>query len=193
MRAEIKKLQKDLGVTTIYVTHDQVEAMTMADGIAILNSGVLQQVGSPSDIYRHPNNVFVAGFIGSPPMNFLDCTFKEKSGSYFLDAGSFIFHLSDDIGELIKDKAASSELILGVRPEDILIEKKHTEKAFINGKVFVTEPMGAEMIINIKVGDEILKVRSSPEFDVNIEDEVWLGFNENKIHIFDKKTEEAIL
>jgi len=193
MRAELKRLQKELGVTTVYVTHDQVEAMTMADKIAIMNGGVLQQVGSAYEVYHHPNNLFVAGFIGSPPMNFIDCTFKEKDGSYLLDAGSFVLPLPDDMSKIVKDEATGSELILGVRPDDIFIEKKRTAKEFIEGEVYLTEPMGSEVVIDVKVGDEILKVKTAPEFEIGIGDRVWLGFSMDKIHILDKKNEKAII
>jgi len=193
MRAELKRLQKELGVTTVYVTHDQVEAMTMADKIAIMNSGVLQQVGNAYDVYHHPNNLFVAGFIGNPPMNFIDCTLKEKDSSYLLDAASFILPLPDDMSKIVKEKATVSELILGIRPEDISVGKKRTAKEFIEGEVYVTEPMGSEVVIDVKVGDEILKVKTAPEFEISIGNKVWLGFSMDKIHIFDKKTESAII
>jgi len=192
MRAELKRLQKELGVTTVYVTHDQVEAMTMANKIAIMNSGVLQQVGKAYEIYHHPNNLFVAGFIGSPPMNFIECTFKEKDGSYFLDAGSFFLPLSDSISKIVNEKASSSELILGIRPEDIFIEKRG-EKGMIKAEVYVTEPMGSEVIVDLKVGDEIIKAKTSPDIKINLGDEVFVGFNKNKMHIFDKATEKAII
>ena len=142
MRAELKRIQKDIGVTTVYVTHDQIEAMTMADKIAIMNFGNLQQVGSPREIYDHPTNMFVAGFIGTPPMNFLDCTLIEKDGSYFLDSGEFILSISHDIGRIVREKATGSELILGIRPEDISLEKKQTHEEVIKSEVYITEPLG---------------------------------------------------
>jgi len=193
MRAELKKLQKELGVTTIYVTHDQVEAMTMADKIAIMNLGVLQQVGTSYEVYHYPSNLFVAGFIGSPPMNFVHCTLKESNGLYLLDSGEFVIHLTNDIGEIIKERISSSEIVLGVRPEDILISKEFGAQNSVEGEVYVTEPMGSEMIVDVKVGSEILKVKSHAEMDVNIGDKVWLTFKIDKIHLFDKKTEKSII
>ena len=193
MRAELKRLQKELGVTTVYVTHYQVEAMTMADKIAIMDRGVLQQLGDADEIFNHPSNLFVAGFIGSPPMNFVDCTITEKDGLYFLDAGIFTIPISDDVSKIIKEKATSSELILGVRPEDAYIEKKRTPSNLIEAEVYVTEPLGSEVIIDLKVGNNLIKARTTPDFVISMGEKVWIGFNEEKIHLFDKKTEKAII
>ncbi len=188
MRAELKRLQKELGVTTIYVTHDQVEAMTMADKVAIMNKGVLQQLGNANEIFDHPANLFVAGFIGSPPMNLIDCTLTEKG----LDAGVFTLAVPDEIRDLIKEKASGPELILGVRPEDISLSKKRTSEAVMKAEVYVTEPLGSEIIVDLKVGDEIVKARVDPDFVVGPGDEVWMFINRDRMHIFDKKTEKAI-
>jgi len=193
MRAELKRLQKDLGVTTVYVTHDQVEAMTMADEVVIMNLGVLQQLGDAIEIFNRPANLFVAGFIGSPPMNFMGCTFTEKNGSCFLDAGTFILPIPDDIGKNIKEKATSSELILGVRPEDISLEKKRTPEKLVEAEVYVTEPLGSEVIFDLKVGDNLVKAKTTPDFAMSIGEKVWIGFNKEKMHLFDKKTERTII
>lgn len=193
MRAELKRLQKELGVTTIYVTHDQVEAMTMGDKIAVMNVGQLQQLSSPAEIFGHPASMFVAGFIGTPPMDFLDCTFTEKNGTYFLDAGAFTLPIPSDTGKIIKEKATSPELTLGVRSEDVYLGKKRTPQNFVEVEVYVTEPLGSEVIVDLKVGDKIVKAKSAPDFAVSIGEKVWMGFNEKKIHVFDKKTEKAII
>jgi len=193
MRAELKRLQKDLGVTTVYVTHDQVEAMTMADEVAIMNLGVLQQLGDAHEIFDHPASLFVAGFIGSPPTNFMDCTLTEKNGSCFLDAGTFVLPIPDDIGKIIKEKATSSELILGVRPEDISLGRKRAPEKFIEAEIYVTEPLGSEVIVDLKVGDNLVKAKATPDFSMSIGEKVWIGFNKEKMHLFDKKTEKAII
>jgi multiple sugar transport system ATP-binding protein len=193
MRAELKRLQKDLGVTTVYVTHDQVEAMTMADEVAIMNLGVLQQLGDAHEIFNHPANLFVAGFIGSPPMNFMECTLTEKNGSCFLDAGIFTLPISDDISRIIKENATSSGLILGVRPEGISLGKRRTPEKFVEAEVYVTEPLGSELIVDLKVGDNLVKVKAAADFAVSIGEKVWIGFNKEKMHLFDKKTERAII
>jgi multiple sugar transport system ATP-binding protein len=193
MRTELKRLQKELGVTTVYVTHDQVEAMTMADEIAIMNIGLLQQVGNAYQVYHHPGNLFVAGFIGSPPVNLLSCSLKEKDGSYFLDAGQFTLPLTDSLSKIVVENSASSELILGIRPEDISLAKKRTQREFIEADVYVTEPMGSEVIVDLKIGDDMIKVKTPPDVDINIGEKVWIGFNEDAIHIFNKETEKAIV
>lgn len=192
MRAELKRLQKELGVTTIYVTHDQVEAMTMADEVAIMNFGMLHQLGDANEIFYHPANLFVAGFIGSPPMNFMDSTFKEKNGSCFLDAGTFILPIPNDIGQIIKERATTSELILGIRCEDIFLGKKRTREKFVEAEVYVTEPLGSEVIVDAKVGPNLIRAKTTPDFANNIGDKVWIGLNKKRMHLFDKKTEKAV-
>jgi len=193
MRVELKRLQNDLGVTTIYVTHDQVEAMTMADEIAIMDKGALQQLGDVDKVFNHPANMFVAGFMGSAAMNFTDCTFLEKNGSCFLDAGSFILPIPDDIGNIIKEQATSSELILGTRPEGISIGNMRTPEKSVEGKIYAKEPLGSEVIIDLKVGDNLIRVKTTPNFKISIGDKVWIGFNKEKMHLFSKKTEKAII
>jgi len=193
MRTELKRLQKELGVTTVYVTHDQVEAMTMADKIAIMNQGTLQQVGTPSEVFNSPANVFVAGFIGTPPMNFIDCTLREEDGVYILDAGAFTLGISHSLGEVIKKKSTSTEVILGIRPENIIITEEPETKNSIKTEVYVVEPLGSEVIIDLKIDGNIIKAKSSEELKLAIGDKVWMRFDENKIHIFDKKTEKTII
>ena len=192
MRAELKKLQKELGVTTIYVTHDQVEAMTMGDKIAILNEGVLQQTGTPDGIYFHPSNVFVAGFIGSPPTNFFDCNLMEGDPCT-LDAGEFRYPLPDHVAKAAK-KCTSNVCILGVRPQDVLVYKDaKRKKGLIRAVLDVTEPLGDVMILDLKVGDYLVKAVVSPDFKAELGDEVWIAFPANKVHIFDKKTGSTLV
>jgi len=193
MRAELKRLQKELGVTTVYVTHDQVEAMTMADKVAVMNLGVLQQFGTAAEIFDHPANLFVAGFIGSPPMNFIDCHFVEKENEYFLETSEFTMPLSKDLGQIIKEKATSSELILGVRPEDLLLSKKKTSDSLVQVDVYVTEPLGSEIIVDFMLGGSMCKARTPPDFTVRPGDKVYIAVNKERMHIFDKKTEKAII
>ncbi len=187
MRAELKKLQKELGITTVYVTHDQVEAMTMGDKIAILNEGVLQQTGAPDEIYFNPSNVFVAGFIGSPPTNFFDCTLLEGV-PFTLDTGEFKYSLPENVAEAAK-KCTSDACILGVRPQDVLIYKNaKRKKGLIRAVLDVIEPLGDVIILDLKVGDYLVKAVVSPDFKAELGDELWIDFPAKKIHIFDKKT-----
>lgn len=201
MRAELKRLQKDLKVTTIYVTHDQVEAMTMAGRIAIMNYGVLQQLASPKTVYDHPQNLFVAGFIGSLPPNFIDCTFTEKKGKYCIDAASFAILIPGTIGDAIKKHATSSELVIGIRSEDIVVSRKgppaadRPEDVMVNieGEAYLSEPLGSEIILDLKVGENLVKAKTPADFRVDIGDRIWLSFDINRIHIFDKKSEKSIV
>jgi multiple sugar transport system ATP-binding protein len=192
MRAELKRLQKDLGITTIYVTHDQVEAMTMADRVALLNQGVLQQIGSPEELYQHPSNLFTAGFIGSPPMNFIDCHLTKENEKIYLDAGILKLPLEDYLVEIPKDRNVGEEFVLGIRPEDITLEKKEKKDA-IQGEVFTLEPLGSEVIVDIKMGETIFKVKENATFRAKVGEKIWLIFRKDKIRIFDKKSGITLL
>jgi len=192
MRAELKRLQKELGITTIFVTHDQAEGMSMAERIAIMNDGKLQQLSSPDDIYIQPANIFVGGFVGSPPMNFVDCSFVEKKNAE-LDAGVFSLAVPHDVKEIIKAKATGSELVLGVRPEDITLWEKGGSPVSIEANVYVVEPLGSEIIADLKVGENLIKAKTPPDLRLQIGEKVWITFNKNRMHIFDRKTEKLII
>jgi len=192
MRAELKNLQKRIGITTIYVTHDQVEAMTMSDRIALMNQGVLQQLATTYEVYDRPADLFVAGFLGTPPMNFLSCSLTEEGKKMLLDAGTFKLDVTD-LKDTVKSGASSSELILGVRPEDISLKKSKSPEMMAEAEVYVTEPLGSEVIVDLKIGDDLVKVKTGPDFAMNIGEKVWIGLNKKKMHLFDKKTEKAII
>ncbi|RLE81795.1 MAG: sugar ABC transporter ATP-binding protein [Thermoprotei archaeon] len=187
MRAELKRLQKELGITTIYVTHDQLEAMTMADRIAVMNEGKIQQVGTPEELYYKPRNFFVAGFIGSPPMNFIEGVLTEKDGKLVFESEHMVTELPESFAEVLKAKAPS-EVILGVRPEDIIIGAVEGIPALI----YVIEPLGRDLIINLKIGDLVLKA-VTPEIKVRMNEQVKIAFKKDKIHLFDKKTGKALI
>jgi multiple sugar transport system ATP-binding protein len=189
MRAELKKLQKDFGITTIYVTHDQVEAMTMGDKVAVLNEGKLQQVGHATQIYFKPANVFVAGFIGTPPINFFDCTLTEEA-PYAFDAGEFKYAVPDYLLE--KAKEWSSQLILGVRPQDVIVHTK-SQKGMIKAKLEIDEPLGDRQVLDLKVGNYLVKALVSPDLKASLGDDMWLEFPGDKIYVFDKKTGQALV
>ena len=191
MRAELKRLQKDLGVTTIYVTHDQAEAMTMGDRIAVMNQGLLQQVGSPDEIYNRPGNTFVAGFLGSPPMNFLDVTLVEGDGGYALDGGTFKLSLPRDVGEALRSSLSDSELILGFRPEDVEIHERAMPDS-IEVTLYVYEPLGSEVVADLRLGENLLKARAPPSFRADLGSRLWITIPAEKLHLFDKKTGKAV-
>lgn len=190
MRAELKRIQKRIGITTIYVTHDQVEALTMSDRIALMKAGVIQQLGTTDEIYNHPTNLFVAGFVGSPPMNFLPCSFQEENGNAVLDAGAFKLDVTD-LKDAIKSGATSSELTLGVRPEDIMVLREGASTD-IEATVYVVEPLGSEVLINLQVGGEIVKAKAPPGVMPKTDDKVYLAFNMDRIHLFDR-TDKAVI
>jgi multiple sugar transport system ATP-binding protein len=190
MRTELKHLMKTLKTTAIYVTHDQIEAMSMADRIAIMNFGNLLQCDTPDAVYINPKNLFVAGFIGSPAMNFIDCTIIEKNGNVFLDAGEFIYNISE-YRELL-EKFINSEVILGIRPEHISISKTRQSEDSIEAKVSLIEPISHRIIFHLVIGKHSITVNTHL-IEANVGQKIWTTFNKNKIHIFDKKTENAII
>jgi len=190
MRAELKRLQKELGTTTIYVTHDQAEAMTMGDRVAIMNLGELQQYSSPHEAYNNPQNLFVAGFLGSPPMNFIDCTYQERDGGT-LDSGTFQLSLPEAISDNVKKNISNSEVVLGFRPEDVTLSNLEVSDS-IKAEVYVYEPLGSEIIVDLKIGDTLARAKVSPDTQLKIGQPEWLNLNKNKMQIFDKKTGKAL-
>jgi multiple sugar transport system ATP-binding protein len=192
MRAELIRLQKDLGITTIYVTHDQVEAMTMGDRVAIMNLGKIMQVGSPMEVFKKPANIFVAGFVGSPPMNFFECSLRTN-GKNLLDCGYFTLSVDEEMAKIIKQKSSSSELILGVRPNDIKVTVDRISDDSFQSEVFAVERLGTESVINFKLGDAIYKSIMQGVVYYRFGEKVWVTVDKNAIHIFDKKSEKAIL
>lgn len=190
MRAEIKKLQTDLGATTIYVTHDQLEAMSMGDRIAIMYGGLLQQAGTPMEVYDNPRNLFVGGFIGSPAMNFVPCRRVGDAlnipGAEGADGTSLALK-DDSLGRFAK-APKETELVLGVRPEDITF----TEGAVPGGlsvTVEVVELLGAENIINVSLAGHLVKVRTAPTFRPALHQTLTALINQSRSHLFDKTTE----
>jgi multiple sugar transport system ATP-binding protein len=188
MRAELKKLQRDIGITTIYVTHDQIEAMTMGNRIAIMNDGVLQQTGTPDEIYFHPSNLFVAGFIGSPPANFFDCKLTGDA----LDCTQFVYRLPKVLAEAV-GKSPAEEYVLGVRPQDINVFRNATKKeGYIRAFVEVTEPIGDQIILDLRIGEYLVKAVVAPSFKAEVGEELWISFEADKIHVFDNKTGKTL-
>ncbi len=191
MRAELKALQRRLGITTIYVTHDQVEAMTMSDRIALMNEGRLQQIGTPDEIYNHPANLFVAGFIGSPPMNFIEGDFVEEDSTAYVDCGAFRVDVTE-FRDLIKKEASGNALVIGIRPEHIRLSREPVKTA-ISAEVYLVEPLGGETIVDLKVDETIFKVKEDADFRALPGEKVWMDFDRGKMHIFDKATERVIV
>jgi len=187
MRGELKELQRQLKTTTIYVTHDQVEAMTLADKMAVLNNGILQQYDSPGEVFESPSNTFVAGFIGTPPMNFIKCSLADNT----LDAGEFVVTLSEDLASIIREKGKDSELTIGVRPQDITMAKSAADIAApfnISATVVFAEPLGTSTILHLNVGSIplVMETREFVTYDQLRGAKLDLQFEMDKIHVFDK-------
>jgi multiple sugar transport system ATP-binding protein len=189
MRAELKRLQKELGQTAIYVTHDQLEAMTMADKIAVMNQGALQEYDTPENVYSHPSNLFVAGFIGSPSMNFIEGTLKEVDNKLYLDSGEFQLEMTEFREPLLERR----EVILGIRPEHISVGLKPPATYAFQGEVYVVEPLGDQVILDFKIGSSIVRAVVPPHFKADVGDRLWLSFSKENFHLVDKKTEEVLL
>jgi multiple sugar transport system ATP-binding protein len=185
MRTEIQQLQQEMGVTTIYVTHDQTEAMTMGDKIAVLDGGELQQLGTPLECYHEPTNQFVAGFIGSPSMNFIDV---RRNGD-ILEANTFEYHLSPDTVDAVT--SASNRLTMGIRPEHIELGTSEERNA-VPTEIEVVEPMGETTYAYFSVDDKTHTASISGERRIAAGEQVNVAFPESKIHLFDQADGAAI-
>ncbi|GAB1483982.1 sn-glycerol-3-phosphate ABC transporter ATP-binding protein UgpC [Treponema sp.] len=192
MRAELSDLHIRLNATMIYVTHDQVEAMTMASKIVVMKDGKVQQIGSPLYLYNHPINKFVAGFIGSPPMNFLTVKVLEKNGALVLDEGSFEIKPTEEHGKYIK-KYVGKEIYFGIRPEDLIFTEKPSGENNMNMKVTVVEPLGADIHLWLSTKTQPLVARTGPQHTFRIGDMANFSPKMDKARYFDKDTELSIL
>ena len=193
-RTEITKLHQKLQTTFIYVTHDQVEAMTMASRIAVMNYGILQQIDTPQTLYDHPDNLFVAGFIGSPAMNFFDAKIKKEGNDVFVETEAFSVKIPDSKADVFMPYDGKA-VIFGLRPEDIYDPKYESPGIIgeqVEGNVEVTELMGNEIFVFLKSGDTDLVARIDPRTSFHMGDKVQVTFNMGNMHIFDKATEQAI-
>ena len=191
MRAEISRLHKRLQTTFVYVTHDQTEAMTMGDRIVVMKSGVIQQNDTPQNLYDYPCNLFVAGFIGSPQMNFLEVTITEEGGVFYAQAGECSIRLPDHMD---KNKLAAYKgktVVLGIRPEDI-DPVEDGGKHDIDAKIEIAELMGAEINLHLDFQGKRIVVRAPSTFKGREGDSAALVLDPEKMHLFDKETEEAI-
>ena len=208
MRTEIAKLHQKLGTTFIYVTHDQTEAMTMGDRIVVMKDGYIQQIDTPTNLYQNPVNQFVAGFIGSPQMNFIDAVLRKNGDKYSVEFGKegtrgeegITYSIDVPASKVIDDEILypliDQEVVLGVRPECI-----HDEPAFlaqattgvVEADVEVTEMMGAETYLYLDCAGIPLTARVSPRTTARTGDTIKVALDPNRIHIFDKETEKSVL
>lgn len=190
MRTEIAKLHKRLGATTIYVTHDQTEAMTMADRIVVMKDGIIQQIADPQTIYDKPVNRFVASFIGAPPMNFIDCTVDKRSGEIVLVTDGMTVRMPNSwIGGAAE--AIEGGVVLGVRPENI--KPGEDGMGIISVRVEVVEPLGSETLLHVKLGEQNMIVKVNPDYKPAIGEIIRLTFEMGKAHLFAKDTGVTII
>ncbi|MBR5111749.1 MAG: ABC transporter ATP-binding protein [Clostridia bacterium] len=188
VRYELKKIQKELNVTTVYVTHDQTEAMTMADHIVLMNGGHIQQQGTPNDLYDHPANEFVAGFLGTPQINIFPCDVKQENGSLILDGGAFRIHAPEAVKASLT-AYIGKKVDLGVRPSDFEIAREGVNA--IPARVDSIEPLGDAYLIYVRVGDKVVVFKYTGE-TAPAEKELLLTPNMAKLHLFDPQTQMRI-
>lgn len=192
-RARLKHLFNDLGQTTIYVTHDQVEAMALADRIAVMSLGRLQQLGTPDDVYLRPANTFVAGFLGNPPMNFLPGVLEEVDGRLGVTTEGGRLDLELRRGEI---RDGGSSVVVGLRPEHLSVGSvppTSDSASVLQGSVFELEQLGLETVVNAKVGEHILKALASPDANFHIDAPVTLHVAADQVQVFDAETEASRL
>ena len=195
MRGELKRLHQTKGMTVVYVTHDQLEAMSMADRIAVMNNGIIRQLGTPTEIFNHPQDEFVASFIGSPPMNFLDCRLNVKKGKYGIELEGFTYFIPDQGGKAIEATGNLKDGVvrLGVRPEDVSLSPPKGNKA-LWGNVIITEPVGESIIYRIGLGEKLELLAEIPsEAAISSESEkVEVTFDLERLHFFHPETGKAL-
>ena len=207
MRTEISKLHQKLGTTFIYVTHDQTEAMTMGDRIVVMKDGFIQQVDSPQNLYTSPVNQFVAGFMGSPQMNFVDAVLRKIEGKYTIEFGSedtktsrgkkYYVELPEaKVEEAVLENYVDKEIVMGIRPENIHDEEMYLSAAktgVIDANVEITEMMGAETFLYLNCEGIPLTARVDPRSTARPQDTIKVALDPNHVHIFDKETEKTIV
>jgi ABC-type sugar transport system ATPase subunit len=186
MRGEIKRLQMELGITSIYVTHDQVEAMTMADRVAVMKDGKLQAYSPPDELYDEPRTLFVASFVGNPPMNFLDVEVTRENGDYHAQAEGIDLPVSPERGEKAVGKG---QVIMGIRPEDITI----SDDQGISGSIYGVEPLGRDDLIEVRIGETSVRVLADPELGLKMGENPVLHFDPDNVQFFDPATEQSLL
>ena len=185
-RAELKRLQHELGVTAVYVTHDQAEAMTLAHRVAVMAGGVLQQVDTPANVYNQPANRFVAGFLGSPPMNLLEGSADPAGRSFNMEGTAWPL-----AGEVWKRLGGKNQVVMGVRPEHIRLAMQETPGA-VPGRVYVSEPAGSENMVVVRLGRQMVTARVSAEMNLDYDQAVWIGAVAERMHFFELPSGKAI-
>lgn len=192
MRVSLKELQTTLKETFVYVTHDQVEALSMGDRIALMKEGVIQQVDTPETVYRYPKNKFVATILGNPPMNFLQAELDRSGRKTVAKHERFTVSAeSEGIAEKLKEYSAK-KVYIGIRPEDIMIHKEKPGENSIPAKVYVYEPLGNETVVDVSIGEDVIKVITDPDFVGQSDEDIWLTLNTAKMHFYRYESEDIL-
>lgn len=191
MRGELKHLQRELGTTTIYVTHDQLEALSMADRIAVMHEGVLQQFGTPAEIYSKPVNEWVAGFVGEPPMNFLDCALEQRGDRLVLSHEAFDLGLTERQRQVLNGAADEREVRLGIRPDNLSISMDMGLRNAVQGEIFVTELLGGDMLVEVQLGKDRVQVKTKPDFAGQSGERCAVAFQNELWHAFSRRDGRA--
>jgi multiple sugar transport system ATP-binding protein len=192
MRAELKKLHSELQGTFIYVTHDQAEALTMSDRIAVMNGGRLLQYDSPHEIYNHPSTRFVANFMGSPPMNFVDGELSGINGQTVFRSDGFSYLLPNEFSYQL-NRSGSHAVTLGIRPEAIDVGTQPHDPDWQEGTVYLEEPIGSDSFLTIDLHGQLIKARTNPDFQTGPGAKVYIRFNPIKLHAFDVDSGDALV
>jgi multiple sugar transport system ATP-binding protein len=190
MRAELKKLLADIKATTIYVTHDQIEALSMGDRIAVMKDGIIQQVDHPSTVYDMPSNQFVGGFIGNPPMNFMTGQVQRENGHVRVQIGDFKIDPAAAMQDTLMPYDGKS-VMLGIRAENMETLNTPADDA-VKVNVLVVEPLGAQNLLTVNIGEDTVKVSTHPTFKVAPNDDVWLRFPADKIRWVDRDSMKVL-
>jgi multiple sugar transport system ATP-binding protein len=192
MRVELKKLHLRLGTTAIYVTHDQVEAMTLGDRVVVMKDGWIQQVGDPLELYDQPANKFVAGFIGSPAMNFATVTMTDGNGRITAKNAGLEIEVPGPHADRLRQHVGQ-QLTMGIRPENLhLAGAADPEGLTFNSKVEVVEKLGSEILLDVRVGNDTMVAAVDPTVRAKVQDSLRLAINPERLHFFDAKTEAAV-
>jgi multiple sugar transport system ATP-binding protein len=190
MRAELKRLLREIKATTIYVTHDQIEALSMGDRIAVMKDGVIHQVDHPSTVYDMPANEFVGGFIGNPPMNFMQGQVQRENGKVIVSISGFHLIPADAMQSILENYDGKS-VVIGIRAENMETLNRPADDA-LPVQVLVVEPLGSQNLLTVEIGTDIVKVATHPTFEVAPEDQVWLRFPADKIRWVDRDNGQVL-
>jgi len=191
-RVELKRLQREFGITMVFSTHDQLEATAVGDRIAVINDGIIEQVGAPEELYDSPKTVFTARFIGSPTMNIIECALKQMGETWVLDTSDFKVDVTKRV-QAIEREAMTSELLLGIRPEDVILLNSPEKGRCFEGQIELIQNFGDERVVTVRVGKASLNSLTGRERVFTYGQKVYVKFKEEKAHIFYRKTSVAVM